>query len=101
MSGAAATLAVPVWLVLVVVGASVAMLVEALLLLLWHRRTGGGLAPRTLLPTLVAGGALMAALLSLLLGLPPIGLLPLLALAGAAHVLDLRRRWTNGHPTGD
>ena len=84
---------VPTWLTLTVALATAALLVEAVLLLAWHRRTGGGLPPRSLLPTLVAGGGLMGALLALLAG-APLGVLPaLLALAGIGHVLDLRRRW--------
>lgn len=101
MTGAPVTLAVPGWLLLLVAAATALMVLEAALLLLWHRRTGSGLAPRTLLPTLAAGGALMATLLALLLGAPPLALLPLLALAGAAHGLDLHRRWVRrGLPPG-
>ena len=91
LSGAAPA---PPWLVGVVAAATTAMLLEALVLLAWHRRTGAGLPPHSLLPTLVAGGGLMGALLAVLLGAPPLGLLALLAVAGVAHVLDLRGRWT-------
>ncbi len=91
-----AAAAVPAWLPLLVAGALAAMLLEALLLLAWHRRCGGGLPPRSLLPTLVAGGGLMGALLLLLTGAPLAWLLGLLAVAGAGHVLDLRRRWQPG-----
>jgi hypothetical protein len=83
----------PTWLVGLVAVCLLAMLIEALVLLAWHRRSGRGLPPRSLLPTLVAGGALMAALLAVLTGAPPVCLLALLALAGVAHVLDLQRRW--------
>ena len=62
-------------------------------LLAWHRRTGRGLPPGSLLPTLAAGGGLMGALLVVLTGAPTPWMLALLALAGVAHVLDLRRRW--------
>ena len=89
---------VPAWLTVTVALATAAMLLEALLLLAWHRRTGRGLPPRSLLPTLAAGGGLMGALLAVLTGASPLWLLGLLALAGAAHVLDLRHRWQPGTP---
>ena len=37
--------------------AALAMLLETMVLLRWHRRTGRGLPARTLLPTMLAGGA--------------------------------------------
>ena len=84
---------VPAWLTVTVALATAGMLLEALLLLAWHRRTGRGLPPGSLLPTLAAGGGLMGALLVVLTGAPTPWMLALLALAGVAHVLDLRRRW--------
>lgn len=66
---------------------------EAVLLVAWHRRTGGGVAPADLLPNLAAGFCLLAALRVALGGAawPWIAL----ALLGSliAHLLDLRRRW--------
>ena len=84
---------VPTWLTVTVALATAGMLLEALLLLAWHRRTGRGLPPGSLLPTQAAGGALMGAQLVVLTGAPTPWMLALLALAGVAHVLDLRRRW--------
>ena len=84
------------WLTQLVALATAAMLLEAVLLLAWYHRTGAGLLPRSLLPTLAAGGGLMGALLAVLTGAPPICLLALLAVAGVAHVVDLRRRWQTG-----
>ena len=88
--------AAPAWVTGLVALATAAMLLEAVVLLAWHHRTGRGLPPRTLLPTLVAGGGLMGALLAALTGAPLAWLLALLALAGVAHVLDLRQRWQPG-----
>ena len=77
-----------------VAAAAVAMLLETIALLILHRRTGRGLPPRTLLPTLAAGLCLMLALHAALIGAPTGWLLLLLLAAGAAHGLDLWRRWT-------
>lgn len=69
------------------------VMVEAVALALWHRRTGRGPEPRHLLPNLAAGFCL---LLALRLGLTGGGSATLaLCLAGAlvAHLADLRIRW--------
>jgi len=79
-----------------VAAATAAMALETVVLLVLHHRTGSGLPPRTLLPTVAAGGCLMLALHAALVGAPAGWLLLLLGAAGAAHVLDLRRRWTPG-----
>jgi hypothetical protein len=74
-------------------GLIVFLLLEGLALWAWHRRTGQGLAPRDLLPNLLAGGALV---LALRCALTPGLTLPALACLGAAglgHAVDLRRRW--------
>jgi hypothetical protein len=65
---------------------------EALLLSLWHRRTGRGLAPRQLLPNLLAGGSLLLALRLGLAGAPAYWLAAALLLALLAHLTDLYLR---------
>ena len=69
------------------------LLLEIVLLLAWHRRTGGGVAPRALLPNLLAGLCLMLALRAALTGAHAAWLALALAAAGAAHLFDLRQRW--------
>lgn len=73
--------------------AAAAMLLETLVLVRWHRRTGRGLPPRTLLPTMLAGGGLMLALHAALVGAPVGWLLTLLPATAVAHGIDLWRRW--------
>jgi hypothetical protein len=70
------------------------MALETLVLLAWRRRTGGGVPARGLLAFLLSGACLMLALRVALTDgwWGWIGLW--LAGAGAAHVLDLRTRWT-------
>lgn len=74
------------------------VLVEALVLVLLHRWRGWGVAPRLILPRLLAGLALMLALRAALLQAdwPEISLW--LSLAGLAHLLDLWRSWPRGRP---
>ncbi len=69
------------------------MAVEALALVLWHRRTGGGLAPADVATFLLSGVFLMLALRCALVGAwwGWTGLC--LALGGLAHGADLWRRW--------
>ena len=69
------------------------VLVEAALLIAWHRRTGGGVATADLLPNLAAGFCLLAALRAALGGAAWRWIA--LALLGSllAHLLDLSRRW--------
>ena len=71
-------------------------LLELLGLLIWHRATGRGLAPRDLLPSLAAGLLLMAALRLAVSG----AAVPWVAMcfvgSGLAHAADLRRRWRSG-----
>lgn len=69
------------------------MLAEGLLLLWWHRRSGRGLPPRQLLPTLLSGWSLMLALLAALTGAPAGWVLLGLTAAGVLHALDLWQRW--------
>lgn len=74
-------------------GLLAAVALEAVLLLLWHRRTGGGLPPSQLLPTLAAGAGVMLAWRCSAAGAPPLWVAGAMALAGIAHGLDLARRW--------
>lgn len=69
------------------------MLLEAVLLLWWHRRSGRGLPPQRLLPTLLSGWCLMLALLAALTGAPAGLVLLGLTAAGVLHALDLWQRW--------
>jgi predicted GNAT superfamily acetyltransferase len=66
---------------------------QAALLVAWARRTGRGVPPASLLATLAAGGFLLLALRSALVGAwwGWTGLALLAALA--AHLIDLRLRW--------
>lgn len=71
----------------------VAVAVQAVVLVLWARRTGRGVPPASLLATLAAGGFLLVALRSALSdawwGWTGLALLAALA----AHLIDLRLRW--------
>lgn len=66
---------------------------EAAGLWLYRRRTGRGPAPARVLPMLVAGFALLLAIRLALSGAAPVWFAAALALAGAAHLLDLKGRW--------
>ncbi|MBG6078596.1 hypothetical protein [Rubrivivax gelatinosus] len=68
-------------------------LLEALVLWIWHARTGRGLAPRDFVANLCAGLALMLAVRAALAGAAWTWVAAGLAAAGVAHLLDLRRRW--------
>ena len=69
------------------------MVAEALLLLLYRKVTGRGLAPADLLAMLLAGACLVLALRAVLTGSGwPVVALCLLA-ALLAHLMDLYRRW--------
>jgi hypothetical protein len=70
----------------------VVVLEAAFLIVLW-RQARRGIAPADLLPNLCAGALLLLALRLTLAGAGwgPASLC--LALAGAANVIDLRRRW--------
>jgi len=73
----------------------VGVAVEGLLLALLWRTRRIGVAPRPLAATLLAGGALVAALRVSLDESRPIAawLLPLLSVALVAHIADLAMRW--------
>ena len=66
---------------------------EAVVLTIWWTKTGQGIAPRDLLPNLIAGALL---LLALRLTLADAGWMPIcacLAASGIANVVDITRRW--------
>ena len=66
---------------------------EALVLLVHHRRTGRGVAGSQFLINLVSGLCLMVALRSVLGGAGDLVVAAWLGAAGLAHAVDLRRRW--------
>lgn len=76
------------------------VVVEAALLIAWHRRTGGGVAAADVLPNLAAGFCLLLALRAALAGAAWHWIA--LALFGSllAHLLDLRRRWRRRDNSG-
>jgi hypothetical protein len=67
-------------------------LVETLVLVLRHRRTGRGIPPADLLPNIAAGLCLMLALRAALAQAAWGWVVLPLAASGVAHALDLRRR---------
>lgn len=77
-------------------GLLAAVALETVVLLLWHRRTGGGLPPAQLLPTLAAGAGVMLAWRCSAAGAPSLWVAGAMALAGIAHAIDLGRRWRQG-----
>ena len=74
------------------------VLVEAVVLVVLFRRTGRGVAPRRLLPNLMAGACLIAAAGTALRGSWWGWTGALLLLGGVFHLVDMRERWTKiGH----
>jgi hypothetical protein len=69
------------------------MVIEAMLLALYRRGTGHGPVLADMMPTLLAGFALLAALRCALAGWWWGWIGACLAAALAAHVADLSRRW--------
>jgi hypothetical protein len=69
------------------------MLVEAIALAAYHRRTGRGLPPVAIVLNLAAGAALLLALRGALVGAGWGWIALALAGAFAAHLADLRQRW--------
>ena len=69
------------------------MIAEAVLLLIYRKATGRGLAPGDLFAMLLAGACLVLALRAVLTGSnwPAVALF--LGAALVAHVIDLYRRW--------
>jgi hypothetical protein len=81
------------WRALVCLGIILVLAGEAVALGLLHRRTGRGPPPRSMLPMLGAGGALVLAMLVLVLSGPGVAWLACLGAALVAHLADLRGRW--------
>jgi hypothetical protein len=69
------------------------VLLEALGLVYWWKRTGRGIAPQRLWPNLAAGGCLMLALRFASGGATFAPIAVCLMGALLAHLLDLRARW--------
>lgn len=68
------------------------MVVEGLVLLVLHRRTGRGIPPRLLVPNLVSGAGLLVALRGALTDAGGHWIFAGLAIALIAHLADLRAR---------
>jgi hypothetical protein len=68
-------------------------LLEVMLLMAYHRRTGRGLPAPAYLPNVCAGLALMLALRASVSGAAWVWVAAALLLAGLAHATDMRRRW--------
>ncbi len=73
---------------------------EGIALVVWHRRTGAGVAPRDFAANLVSGLCLMLALHAALHDLGGAWIAMFLLVAGVAHASDLWRRWV-GRPGKD
>lgn len=69
------------------------VVLEALALALYHRVTGGGIAPRRYLANLAAGFALLLAARLALGGAPSWQLAACLLASLCAHLLDFAGRW--------
>jgi hypothetical protein len=69
------------------------MLVEAVVLGIYHRRSGRGVRPLDLAINLAAGALLLLALRAALVDPDPLAPAPYLAVALLAHLADLARRW--------
>ena len=69
------------------------MMVEGVLLLVYHRATGRGIAPSRLIPTLASGAFLVLALRAALTGAGWMAIAGLLGAALIAHLGDLAVRW--------
>lgn len=68
-------------------------LIEFFVLLLMHRRSGRGVAPKDFALNLFSGLALMAALWCVLMEIEQRAVLACLLVAGTLHALDIRNRW--------
>lgn len=67
--------------------------VEFVVIAVYWRRTGRGIAPAQLAPNLLAGALLLIALRLVLSATAWPWVVACLSLAGIANVVDLRRRW--------
>ena len=67
--------------------------IEAVVLIVYWRKTGKGIAPRNLLPNLIAGALLLLALRLTLAQAGWMAICGCLAAAGVANVIDIMRRW--------
>ena len=76
------------------------LVLEAAVLVLYHRRTGSGLPPRDCAGLLSAGLFLALALRCALSGASLVWVVLCLLLALLAHLDDLRRRWRQAGRTG-
>ena len=71
-------------------------LLETLSLLVYHRLSGRGPAPGSILPTLASGLCLMLALRASIAGAAWPWIVAAVFASGVAHASDLRRRWDTG-----
>jgi hypothetical protein len=69
------------------------IVLEAVVLGLWHSRTGHGIAPLDLCLNLAAGALLLLAMRAALVSGDAAAAAPWLAAALVAHLADLTRRW--------
>jgi hypothetical protein len=69
------------------------MLIEAVALGIYHRRSGRGVQPLDLAVNLAAGALLLLALRAARVDPDPLAPAPYLAVALVAHLCDLARRW--------
>ncbi len=67
--------------------------IEAVGLIAYWRATGKGIAPRDLLPNLIAGAFLLLALRLTIADAGWMAICACLAAAGVANVIDVMRRW--------
>ena len=75
-----------------------AMALEALALVVFHRRTGRGPPAASVLPNIAAGAMLLVGMRLALAGTSWGWISLCLLLSLAAHLADLRQRWTPGAP---
>ena len=73
---------------------------EGIALVVWHRRTGAGVAPRDFAANLVSGLCLMLALHAALRDLGGAWIAAFLLAAGIAHASDVWRRWARRPASG-
>lgn len=71
----------------------VLMVLEAVVLVVWRRRSGRGMAGLDVIVSLLAGAFLLLALRAALLGSGYLAIAACLSAALVAHLIDLRRRW--------